>query len=162
MLGLHFCSQTFSSWSEQRPILVAVQGPTCVGFCCCGAQALGNGLQSLQYMGSVAATHGLRCSMVCGIFWIRDRTCIPYTGRWIPIHCTTREVLDLPFDLYCCVWTLNFPIQRDFGFPVAFHTLSSLWVVSLQLFAHCQHYTLIRFDSSWHTSNNSFEMVFPL
>lgn len=36
----------------------------------------------------------------CGILlWPRDRTRIPCTDRWIPIHCATRETLDLDFDL---------------------------------------------------------------
>ena len=41
-----------------------------------------------------------------GSSWIRDWTCVPWTGRWILIHCTTREVpntfslsIHLPMDI---------------------------------------------------------------
>ena len=107
------------SWLQRRA--------HCGGFSCCGAQALGT-------WASVVAAHGLsscdtwlRCSRHVESSCTRDRTHIPCIGRWILIHCTTREVLDLHLDLYCCVWTLNFPIPSAFGFSVAFHTLSRLW-----------------------------------
>ena len=36
---------------------------------------------------------GLSCSVTCEIFLDPDWTWVPCIGRWIPIHCTTREVL---------------------------------------------------------------------
>ena len=34
----------------------------------------------------------LKCSMWDLSFQTRDQTCAPCSGRWIPIHCATREV----------------------------------------------------------------------
>ena len=39
-------------------------------------------------------THGLICPTVCGIFWIRDRTCVPCIGRQICNHGTTGKSLE--------------------------------------------------------------------
>ena len=40
---------------------------------------------------------GFSCSAVCRSSRPRDRTRVPSIGRWILIHCTTREVLDYCF-----------------------------------------------------------------
>ena len=49
------------------------------------------GLQSLQHTGSGVLVHRLGCPMASGIFWTRDQTRVPCTGRWIPVHFTTGE-----------------------------------------------------------------------
>ena len=49
-------------------------------------------LQQLRHMGSLVAAQGLIYSAACGIFRTRDQTPGPCVGRWILIHCTTREV----------------------------------------------------------------------
>ena len=52
----------FSSCGEQGLLSsCSTRASHCSGFSCCGAQAL-------QCAGSVTVAHGLRCSMVCGIF----------------------------------------------------------------------------------------------
>ena len=60
------------------------------GLSCCGKRARGHGLQLLWHTGLVALWH-VESS------WIRDRTHVPCTGRWILIHCATREVLPSEF-----------------------------------------------------------------
>ena len=42
---------------------------------------------------------GVSCSEACGIFLDQGANPCPYTGRWIFIHCTTREIPLLPLDL---------------------------------------------------------------
>ena len=44
---------------------------------------------------SVVTELGLSCSWCVESSWTRNETCVPYFGRQILIHCTTREVLDL-------------------------------------------------------------------
>ena len=51
----------------------------------CSTQA-----QQLWYTGLVALRH-------VESTWTTDRTRVPCTGRWIPIHCTTREVPVISF-----------------------------------------------------------------
>ena len=50
--------------------------------------------------------HGLSCSVACGILLvqIKDWISVPYIGRWILLHCTTREVLALYFHLSFLPW----------------------------------------------------------
>ena len=55
-------------------------------FSCCGPRALGVWAQSLWCMGLVPLRH-------VGSSQTRNLTCVPCIGRWIPIHCSTREVL---------------------------------------------------------------------
>ena len=47
----------------------------------------------LTVVPSLLAEHRLSCSVACGIFQTRDRTCVPCIGRQILIHCTTSKVL---------------------------------------------------------------------
>ena len=42
---------------------------------------------------SPGVVHGLSCTMVCGISWTGDGTCVPRIGRQILNYWTTREVL---------------------------------------------------------------------
>lgn len=35
---------------------------------------------------------GLNCCVARKIFWTRDQTHVPCTGRWVLTHCITREV----------------------------------------------------------------------
>ena len=62
-LSLHCCAQAFSGCGEWAS--------------CCIAQALGMWASGVAACGScsrgsVAAVHGLSCSMACGMFWTRD------------------------------------------------------------------------------------------
>ena len=54
------------------------------GFSCCRAWGLDTRTQQLWLMDLVAPWH-------VESFQNRDRTCVPCIGRWIPIHCNTRE-----------------------------------------------------------------------
>ena len=45
--------------------------------------------------------YGLNCLQHVGPFQIRDGTRVAYTGAWILIHCTTREVPSFYFKLHC-------------------------------------------------------------
>ena len=53
------------------------------------------GPQQLQPVGSAVVAHGLSCSEACGIFPDQGLNTCPHTGRQIPKHWTTREVLFL-------------------------------------------------------------------
>ena len=102
-----------------------------------------SGLQCLQHVGSVVAAFGLSCWLACGLFpdeALNHTHCI---GRWIPIHCTTKEVLinlflikeRLPMSLpFPCLdisprqgqkweekrWSPNFPHPSRFSIPVLY------------------------------------------
>ena len=60
----------------------------------------------LILMASLVAEHGLQGARVSEVValqhvessWSRDRTLVPWIGRWIPNHWATREVLFLFFD----------------------------------------------------------------
>ena len=43
--------------------------------------------------GSVVVVCRLSCSMACRIFPDQGSTCVPSIGRWILIHCTTKQAL---------------------------------------------------------------------
>ena len=97
VLGLCCFAQAFSScskwallscagFSPQRLLLLQSTGSGHAGCSSWGTQA-----QSSQLVGLVAPKH-VKSS------WIRDQTHVPCTGRWILIHCATREVL-IPFIL---------------------------------------------------------------
>ena len=86
-------------------LFCSAQTSCCSGFSCT-AQALGTqpsvtvtqglisrGSQALECMSSVAVVYGLSCLQHVESSWARDQTCVPYTGRQIPIDCTTREIL---------------------------------------------------------------------
>ena len=85
-LGLCCCAQAFSSCSEQRLLSSCSVWGLCRGsFSCCGTWVLEPGLQLLQLTGSVTLRH-------VGSSQIRDPTGVPYNGRPILNHWTTREV----------------------------------------------------------------------
>ena len=69
--------------------LVVEHGLHCSAFSRCGAQALGRtGFSScsspvLGHWLNSCVTHGLSCSMACGIFPTGDPTCVSFTGTWI-------------------------------------------------------------------------------
>ena len=52
----------------------------------CGAHAQGTAA-------SVVLVPGLSCSETRGIFLARGQTRVSRTGRWVLIHCATREAL---------------------------------------------------------------------
>ena len=53
----------------------------------------------LERAGSVVLAHGFSCSAARGIFPARDRTRVFCIGRQILIHCTTRAVLQVLFNI---------------------------------------------------------------
>ena len=55
-------------------------------FSCCGAWALNVWAKSLCCSGLAPLRH-------VGSSRTRNRTCVPCIGRWLPSHCSTREVL---------------------------------------------------------------------
>ena len=67
------------------------------------------GLQQLQHMGSVVAAPGLwsTSSMACGIFSIRDQTCVSGIGRQILYHWGTREALWFLFSFGHTAWYMG-------------------------------------------------------
>ena len=67
-------------------------------------------LQYLWHADSVVVVHGLSCSAACGIFRVRDRTCVPCIGRRILNHCSTREAVFLFF--FCFLSIISFRAQR--------------------------------------------------
>ena len=71
--------------------LQLVGASSCGGFSCYRTRALG-------VQASVVA-HGLSCLLHVESSQSRDRTRVPWIGRRIPIHCTTREV-----QLYIAWW----------------------------------------------------------
>ena len=79
VLGLRYYVQTFPSCIEQRATSSAraSQGN---GFSCCGTKVLEHGHCSCRGMWDLPRP-GIK------------RTCVPCTGWWILIHCTTSEVL---------------------------------------------------------------------
>ena len=98
MLGLHCCSQAFSSCGKQRLLFVEVHGFSLMWLLLLQAQAPGAGA-------SVVASCGLsRCGAWALVAlkheessWTRERTFVSCIGRWIPILCITREVPVLCF-----------------------------------------------------------------
>ena len=84
VLDLCCCVQAFSSREWGYSSCSARVSP-CGGFSCCGEQA-----QWLWPMGLVALWH-VESSQT------RDGTCVPWNGRQILNHWTTREVPHLPF-----------------------------------------------------------------
>ena len=61
-LGLCCCARAFSSCGEWWLLFhCGARASLCSGFSCCRAQALGT-------RASVVVTHGLNCSVACGIF----------------------------------------------------------------------------------------------
>ena len=54
-------------------------------------------------MGSVVVVDGFSCSKECGISsQARDQTCVPYIGRKVLKHWTTKEVLGIVILIYDC------------------------------------------------------------
>ena len=54
-------------------------------------------------MCSVVVADGLSCSKECGInSQARDQTCVPYIGRKVLKHWTTKEVLGIVILIYDC------------------------------------------------------------
>ena len=68
------------------------QSHNCSLFRCVWSQLHHGGLL-LWFMDSLVAACRLRCSTACGYqFPIRDQTCVPWAGRQIVIHWTTRNI----------------------------------------------------------------------
>ena len=74
--------QAFSSCRQQGLLSsCTVQTSHCDGFSWCSVRA------------SAVVAQGLSCSVEVGFSWIRDRTHVPCTSRWVLYHWSTREVL---------------------------------------------------------------------
>ena len=80
---------------------------TVLGLCCCAQAFSSCGIQASHYRGFsyssadfVVVVHGLIASRHVESSQTRNRTHVPYIGRWILNHRTTREVLFLLF----CWW----------------------------------------------------------
>ena len=112
-LGLRCSMQAFFSCSERRPLSThGAQASHCGGLSCWGAQALrllcfntcSSWAQELWHTGLIAVGH-VESSQT------RDQTCVPWIGRWLPNHWTTREVQLSFFDFVHCQnswnWTLK-------------------------------------------------------
>ena len=93
----------------------------CGGFFHRGAQALGT-------RASVGVAHRPSCSAESS--QTRDGTCVPYTGTWILIHCTTREVPHCGFDFLSLMFS---DVEYLFIYLVAIY-MSSLEKYILKLF----------------------------
>ena len=65
--------------------------------------------QRLNSAGPGAVARGLTCPMACGIFPDQESNYVPCIGRWICIHCATKEVLERNLNLRSqgSVCTLN-------------------------------------------------------
>ena len=69
VLGLHCCTQAFSSCSEGGLLFIAVRRFLIAVASLVAEHGLqAHGLQQLWHAGSVVAAHGLSCSVACGIF----------------------------------------------------------------------------------------------
>ena len=97
VLSLCCCAWAFSSCGEQgRLFSCSTQASYCGGFTR-GAQALGPegfcscGLWAQQLWLADSST-GLAAPQHVGSSQTRDQTCAPCIGRWILVHCTSREV----------------------------------------------------------------------
>ena len=106
VLGLHGCVLVFFSCGEQRLLffmvcrLLSLQstGSGHMAFNSCSTTGSGVvmwGPQSMRALRAVA--QGPNRSGHVGSSWTRDWTHVPCIGRWVPIHWTTREVLETHF-----------------------------------------------------------------
>ena len=86
MVGLHCCTQALFSSSGGYSSL------RCAGFLFLWPLLLGSKGSESWSMCSVVVAHRLSCSVARGIFWTRDRTRVPCTGKQIPNRWTTRGV----------------------------------------------------------------------
>ena len=69
----------------------SAQASHCRGFSCCGAQALGAWSSVIAACG--LSSCGTRASLLCGMWNLPGSGIEPICiGRWILIHCATREV----------------------------------------------------------------------
>ena len=104
VLGLHCCAWAFCSCVEQAS--------HCSGFSCCRAQALGAWASLVVACGLSSCGSRALVALVCrrtglvalrhmGSSRTRAQTRVPYIGKWILNHCTTREAPKLPFLTFC-------------------------------------------------------------
>ena len=79
------CLGFFSSCRVETPLHCGTRASHCHGFSCCRAKALEHRLSGCGRT-DLVAPQNMKSS------WTRDRTYVPCIGRWMLIHCTTREV----------------------------------------------------------------------
>ena len=97
-LGPDCFAQAVSGCDEWK-LLLQCTGLSLRGFCWCWAKTSGAVARGLHSCGA-----GLSCSAACGLFLDQDQCRVPCIGRWILMHCTTREVLALYFHLPFLLW----------------------------------------------------------
>ena len=99
-LGLHCCSQSFSSCSKQGlPSSCRARASHWGGFSFCRIQG------SRVCRPSVVSLHGFSCPSACGIFL--DQGSIPCALHWRILNCwTTREVPWTEFFIFLQTWSL--------------------------------------------------------
>ena len=134
VLGLHCCMWTFPSCGEQGLLFVTVCGPLIVEASRCKAHTpdapalviavrrlSSCGLQALE-VGSAVVEHVPSQSLACGT--LPDQGLNPYlcTGRWMPIHCATREVWYYSF----LTWEVNRILYSLTSFRYLFTLLCNL------------------------------------
>ena len=80
-------------WSVGASLHCSVRASHCGGFFCCRVQALAHtGFTTCHTQPKYLWHTGLVAPKHVEPSRIRDQTCVPWIGRWILIHCTTREV----------------------------------------------------------------------
>ena len=122
---------------------------------------------------------GLAALRYVGFSWIRDWTCVPCIGRWILIHCTTREVHNLypseksfrgrTMERSCCVWFFATPWtaarQTSLSFTISWSLLRLMSIESVMP-SNCVILSLSRFSLCPQSfpASGSFPMsrLFPL
>ena len=98
MVGVHCCTQAFSSCSKQGLLSsCGAWASHCGGFSCCEAWALGLWESVVAVHGFSSCGNKLSCSLAHGIFWTKDWTHIPCIARQILNHWTIRETLNFYF-----------------------------------------------------------------
>ena len=96
--------------------------------------------QQLQHSGLVVVASGVQgawasaavaCGLSCSVRHVessqtRDGTCVPYIGRWILIHCITREV---PYSSLLLIEMKAFGLCFCFAeiFAVRINNICSIW-----------------------------------
>ena len=69
-------------------------------------------------------------------FWTWDRTHVPCTGRWIPIHYTTREVLNSHFLLLCLKDVQSISTYNHISFLNPVFKVGRMWINTIICLEH--------------------------
>ena len=109
---LHRCMRAFSLWRAGATLRCGARASHCIGFSCCGAQALGVwasivvargfsscGSRALELRLSSCGTWALVALWHVGSSTTRAWTRVPCIGRQIFNHCATSEALFLTLEI---------------------------------------------------------------